>query len=250
MAQALPLLSGNGGLDLSVGPFVGFIDGHDRGRARAPRLGAPWLLVPIVLGLGPRLRRGQRRAGRLPAAAADHRDARGRTCSTPASAVEILPTPGRRRALVARSRSTATIGPIPGVLFVLAAIAVGWILLSRTAYVRNLLAVGGDIRAAYTAGIDVAATRVLAYALGGMLARHRRAALHRPPAGRPTRTAGDAYTVYSTDGRRAGRDRARRRPRRAARRRDRRGRAVPDPEPADGGGRRSPTSSTSPTACC
>jgi len=49
-------------------------------------------------------------------------------------------------------------------------LAVAWLALSRTAYVRNLLAVGGDDRAAYTAGINVAGVRASAYALSGLLA--------------------------------------------------------------------------------
>ena len=83
---------------------------------------------------------------------------------------EILPDPGGD-VLSWLITLNGDIGPIPGVLFVLAATVTGGvILLSRTAYVRNLLAVGGDICTAYTAGIDVNRTRVLTYALCGMLA--------------------------------------------------------------------------------
>ena len=59
---------------------------------------------------------------------------------------------------------------MPGVAIVLVLIAAGWLLLSRAAYVRNLLAVGGDDRAAFTAGVDVRLVKLLAYALAGLLA--------------------------------------------------------------------------------
>ena len=75
MAQALPLLSGNGGLDLSIGPFMSFttvmIAGKFASTASATR--GPAADRPRH---GLRLRRGQRRPHRLPAAAADHRDPR------------------------------------------------------------------------------------------------------------------------------------------------------------------------------
>jgi ribose transport system permease protein len=59
---------------------------------------------------------------------------------------------------------------VPGVLFVFLIIAVAWVLLGRTSYRRNLMAVGGDIRAAYTAGINVIAVRIVAFVIAGILA--------------------------------------------------------------------------------
>jgi ribose transport system permease protein len=168
MAQALPLMSGNGGLDLSIGPFVSFVTVMVAGKLAPNGLGDPWLLIPIALAMG-------FAAGavngvliaylRLPPIIATL----GTYLFYAGLSGEVLPSPGGEVPSWLITLN-GDIGPIPGVLFVFAAIAIFWILLSRTAYVRNLLAVGGDIRTAYTAGIDVNRTRVLTYALAGMLA--------------------------------------------------------------------------------
>jgi ribose transport system permease protein len=79
---------------------------------------------------------------------------------------------------------------------VLAAIAVCWLLLSRTSYIRNLLAVGGDIRTAYTAGVNVNFTRVIAYALAGVLAALAGLLLTGLLQGGDAKV-GAPYTVYS-----------------------------------------------------
>ena len=61
-------------------------------------------------------------------------------------------------------------GPIPAVWIVFAIIAAVWLLVSRGSYPRNLLAVGGDERAAYTVGVNVARLRLITYSMGGVLA--------------------------------------------------------------------------------
>ena len=194
MAQALPLLSGNGGLDLSIGPFMSFTTVMIAGKFAPNGLGDPWLLVPIVLGMG--LACGAANGVliaylRLPPIIATL----GTYLFYAGLSGEILPDPGGDVPSWLITLN-GDIGPIPGVLFVLAAIAVGWILLSRTAYVRNLLAVGGDIRTAYTAGIDVNRTRVLTYALCGMLgAVAGMLFTGRLQGGHAT--SGNVYTVYS-----------------------------------------------------
>jgi ribose transport system permease protein len=45
-----------------------------------------------------------------------------------------------------------------------------WMVLRRTAYLKTLYAVGGDDVTAFSAGVNVAAVRVLAYTLGGVFA--------------------------------------------------------------------------------
>ncbi len=62
------------------------------------------------------------------------------------------------------------VGPVPGGLLLVAGPLVVWWLLSRTAFHRNLYAVGGNDATAFSAGIDVTAVRVLAYSLGGAFA--------------------------------------------------------------------------------
>ena len=55
---------------------------------------------------------------------------------------------------------------IVGLLFV----AVVWAAIHRTPLHAYLMAVGGSAKAAYTSGLDVAAIRLFAYALGGLIA--------------------------------------------------------------------------------
>lgn len=59
---------------------------------------------------------------------------------------------------------------VPIALLLIAVPVVIWIALSRTAWMRNLYAVGGDQIAAYSAGVNVRGVRLLAYALGGFFA--------------------------------------------------------------------------------
>jgi ribose transport system permease protein len=194
MAQALPLLSGNGGLDLSIGPFMSFTTVMIAGKFAPNGIDSPWLLLPTVLAMG--LFCGAVNGVliaylRLPPIIATL----GTYLFYAGLSGEILPDPGGDVPSWLITLN-GDIGPIPGVLFVLAAIAVGWILLSRTAYVRNLLAVGGDIRTAYTAGIDVNRTRVLTYALCGMLAAVAGMLFTGLLQGGHA-TSGNVYTVYS-----------------------------------------------------
>ena len=168
LAQAVPVLTGNGGLDLSVGVFAGFVTVLIAGELAPRGLDSPFVLIPIVLGFG--LLAGAVNGllvsyVRLPAIIATL----GAYLFYHGLGVQILDSPGGTVPswIVGLDGSY---GPVPGVAIVFALIALGWILLSRAAYVRNLLALGGDDRAAYTAGIDVRAVRLLAYALAGLLA--------------------------------------------------------------------------------
>jgi ABC-type sugar transport system ATPase subunit/ribose/xylose/arabinose/galactoside ABC-type transport system permease subunit len=64
----------------------------------------------------------------------------------------------------------ARAGGVPGGLILIAVPLLAWWGLSRTPFVRTLLAVGGSETTAYTAGVNVAAVRTLAYAAGGAIA--------------------------------------------------------------------------------
>ncbi|WP_394194475.1 ABC transporter permease [Microbacterium foliorum] len=62
------------------------------------------------------------------------------------------------------------IGPVPGALLLIAFAGLIWFGLRRTAYNRNLLALGDSDISAYGSGVRVTTVRVLAYALGGLFA--------------------------------------------------------------------------------
>src|SRR5207248_451826 len=58
----------------------------------------------------------------------------------------------------------------PGALLTILVPATIWFALSRSAYHRQLYAVGGNQSTAFSAGVDVTKTRIVAYALGGLFA--------------------------------------------------------------------------------
>jgi len=64
----------------------------------------------------------------------------------------------------------STVGGVPGGLILIAVPLLAWWGLNRTPFVRTLLAVGGSEATAYTAGVNVAAVRTLAYTIGGAIA--------------------------------------------------------------------------------
>jgi ribose transport system permease protein len=64
----------------------------------------------------------------------------------------------------------STWGGVPGGLILIAVPLAAWWGLGRTPFVKTLLAVGGSETTAYTAGVNVAAVRTLAYTLGGAIA--------------------------------------------------------------------------------
>jgi ribose transport system permease protein len=63
-----------------------------------------------------------------------------------------------------------TVVGIPGALFTAGLALLAWYALRRTPYHRVLLAVGGDQVAAYSAGVNVAKVRIIAYSIGGVIA--------------------------------------------------------------------------------
>jgi ribose transport system permease protein len=59
---------------------------------------------------------------------------------------------------------------VPGGLILIILPLLAWLGLGRTPFVKTLLAVGGSETTAYTAGVNVAAVRTLAYTIGGAIA--------------------------------------------------------------------------------
>jgi ABC-type sugar transport system ATPase subunit/ribose/xylose/arabinose/galactoside ABC-type transport system permease subunit len=64
----------------------------------------------------------------------------------------------------------STWGGVPGGLILIAVPLAAWWGLGRTPFVKTLLAVGGSEVTAYTAGVNVAAVRTVAYTVGGAVA--------------------------------------------------------------------------------
>jgi ribose transport system permease protein len=168
MAETMPILSGNGGLDLSVGPFTGFMTVMVAQVYAQHGLGAPEVLIPltIVTGLAAGALNGFLVSYvRLPPIIATL----GTYLLYEGLSSQILPSPGGT-VPTWLSNLNGSYGWFPGIWIPLIVVAIAFIGLRRTAFYRNLLALGGDERAAYTAGINTTLVRLGCYALGGMLA--------------------------------------------------------------------------------
>jgi ribose transport system permease protein len=168
MAVTLPVLSGNGGIDLSVGPLAGFMTVLIAAVLVPAGITTPQLIIPIVVVFG--LLSGAITGllvayVRLPAIIATL----GMYLFYQGLGTEVLPQAGGE-VPVWLVKLNGSFGPIPAVWVVFAVIALVWMLVSRGSYLRNLLAVGGDERAAYTAGVKVARVRLITYSFGGVLA--------------------------------------------------------------------------------
>jgi ribose transport system permease protein len=168
MASTPSIVSGGGGLDVSVGPTIVlinviFVSGLLRGG-----ITSGWLDVPILLGIGAGIGLGNG----LLVAKLRFQPVIATLCSLfiiSGVAMKIAANP----VTAAPNWSTnliGTVGPLPGAVYLLAAPALIWFGLKRTPFHRALYAVGGNDATAYSAGVDVARIRVAAYALNGVFA--------------------------------------------------------------------------------
>jgi ribose transport system permease protein len=158
------VLSGHGGIDLSLGPYAGFVTVLIGTHFNSGILGSPFVVVPLVIILGGAL---------------------GLFNGLLVTVVRLQPvvvTLGTYLAVsgLAEYYAPGSGGTVPGwiasisgsgidVVIVVIVIAV-WQLGKRAHWFTWLMAVGRDDRAAYAAGIPVTAVRTTAYILGGMLA--------------------------------------------------------------------------------
>lgn len=168
MAVTLPVMSGNGGIDLSVGPLAGFMTVLISAVLVPAGITTPQLVIPIVIAFG--LLSGAINGllvayVRVPAIIATL----GMYLFYQGLGTEVLPEAGGD-VPVWLVKLNGSVGPIPAVWLVFAVIALAWTIVSRGSYPRNLLAVGGDERAAFTAGVNVARLRLVTYSIGGLLA--------------------------------------------------------------------------------
>jgi ribose transport system permease protein len=168
MAVTLPVLSGNGGIDLSVGPLAGFMSVLIAAVLVPAGITTPELIIPIVIAFGAltgAINGFLVAYVRLPAIIATL----GMYLFYQGLGTEVLPEAGGS-VPVWLVKLNGSFGPVPAVWIVFAVIALIWTLVTRGSYPRNLLAVGGDERAAYTAGVNVARLRLITYSIAGVLA--------------------------------------------------------------------------------
>nr|WP_227464228.1 ABC transporter permease [Nocardioides lijunqiniae] len=168
MAQAPVVLSGGGGLDLSVGPTAGLVSVVIAAVLIPRDLSVAWLVIVAAILTGAAA--GAVNATlvtlvRIPpiiATLATYLVFAGLATQVLGAPTGFLPE--------WMSWFTSVEGVLPNVLYVILGVGLVWLLLTRTAYWRNLLMVGSNDRAAYTAGVNVTAVRFLAYLLTGVMA--------------------------------------------------------------------------------
>ena len=170
MASTPAILSGGGGLDISIGPIavlanvvlIEWLLGHDG-------VGSAWLAIPIVVLLGAAIGA----LNGVMVAVFRYQSVIATLCTFFVLAgviAKIAPNPKSAPHVGWLTDLGDMVGPVPGGLLLVAGPLVVWWLLSRTAFHRNLYAVGGNDATAFSAGIDVTSVRVLAYSLGGAFA--------------------------------------------------------------------------------
>jgi len=168
MAAVPSILSGSGGIDLSIGPLSGLVNTVLVAGLFAHGYTSPALALPAAVLIGAS-------AGalngvlvvlvRVPPIIATL----GTYLVWSGLSLRIMPMSGGRAPdwLIALNGSWAGV-PLP--ILPLLVIALVWWPLRQSAYGRNLLATGGDQRAAFTSGVQVDAVRLVAYTAGGELA--------------------------------------------------------------------------------
>jgi ribose transport system permease protein len=169
MASAPSILSGGGGLDLSVGPLLGFVNVVAVGVLLPAGLGA-WASIPVCLAIGAA-------AGAANGVLVAYFRLQpivvtlGTYLLFTGWALVVMPQPqGNEPGWAGFLGGAWAGGYLPRSLLLLAAAVAVWLVLRRLGIARLITGVGSDDRAAYTAGVNVAVVRVAAYALGGLLA--------------------------------------------------------------------------------
>jgi ribose transport system permease protein len=168
MASTLAFLSGGGGIDLSIAPLMGLVNIVLVTVLFGTSFGSPVLAVPILLALGA-----------LVGAVNGVMVARLRYPPVIATLGTFFVLAGLDLRLVPNpvtagdnwtNHLAGSIGPVPGAVLTMGVPLLLWIGLRRTPYVQSLLAVGDHDATAFSAGMDVNAVRISAYALGGLIA--------------------------------------------------------------------------------
>ncbi|MBZ9898059.1 ABC transporter permease [Mesorhizobium sp. BR1-1-6] len=163
IASTPVILAGRGGIDISVGPLMGFVNAIViQVLFLRAGISSPLALVPAALLIGALV---------------------GAANGFLATIVRIQPIVATLGTYLILTGVTLTIlpapiGPAPAwlkalagplSLLPLALMFLFWWLVRRSPYYDQLMAVGSDDRAAYTAGIDVTLVRFIAYVMTGIL---------------------------------------------------------------------------------
>jgi ribose transport system permease protein len=164
LASAPVILAGRGGIDISVGPAMGFVNAIViQVLFLTMGISSPAVLIPAALLAGLAI---------------------GAINGFLATVVRIQPIVATLGTYLVLGGITLTIvpspvGPAPGWLkamsaswsiLPLASVGICWLLIKRLPYYDLLMAVGSDDRAAYTAGVPVTKVRFISYLITGLFA--------------------------------------------------------------------------------
>jgi ribose transport system permease protein len=170
MASTPAIVSGGGGLDISVGPLAVVINTilvvwflpHSG-------LSSPFVAIPLVLLIGA----GVGAINGILVAVLRFEPVIATLCAffvLAGIALNIAPAPVPVEGAQWLKDLGNQVGPVPGALILMCFPAALWYGLSRTTFHDALYAVGGNDATAYSSGVDLVTTRIIAYALGGVFA--------------------------------------------------------------------------------
>lgn len=169
MASTPSFLSGGGGIDLSITPLMALINIILVTKFLGTTWGDPEIAIPILVAVGAAIGaiNGMLIAWlRFPPVIATL----GMFFVLSGVDLALVPTPVTAPSSGWVTAIAADVGPIPGALFMVGVPLAVWGLLRRTNFADSVLAVGDQDAAAFSAGMNVGAVRIWAYALGGTLA--------------------------------------------------------------------------------
>jgi len=168
MAATPSILSGGGGIDLSVSPVAGLVSIVFIQYLIGTSLGGPWVAVPIMLAVGAAIGT----FNGFMVAVVRYQPVIATLCALfiiSGLNLKLVSVPTAAPPNWTNHLAGDVIG-IPAILVVILAPVFLWALLQQTPFHRTLLAVGASDATAYSAGVNVTAVRIAAYALGGLFA--------------------------------------------------------------------------------
>lgn len=169
LASTPPIIGGGGGIDISIGPLVIFTNCVFVQVLFPNGLGAPLVAVPLLLVIGAAIGLANGLlvvVVRLQPVIATL----GTFFVLSGLSLKISPAPETLQGGNWTEQLGTTIGVVPGGLVPVAMVALAWLLLRRTPFVRTLYAVGGDDVACFSAGVNVRLVRIGAYVIASCIA--------------------------------------------------------------------------------
>lgn len=170
MASVPSILSGGGGLDLSIGPLLGFCNVFLVGVLLPLGLGSAGVGIPIILVLGLLM-------GAVNGVVISYVRLQpivvtlGSYLFLTGLSLVVLTQPKSGAPVWTADLAGSLLGGYVPISTALLIVAIGvWLLAKKVGLVGLITAVGSDERAAYASGVDVRVVRLAAYALGGLFA--------------------------------------------------------------------------------